>query len=109
MSAILIDLDDLVKTPGVDSISGRDFGSTYAEEREVLAHVRNHDKIVLHIDETKVKAINDSFIKGFFKTVFEQLKSKNKVQAQFEIQANDYYKRLFDKNWTILEAIYASA
>ena len=28
-----------------------------------------------------------------------------KVKALIEIQANNYYVRLFDKNWTILEAI----
>ena len=109
MSSFPIDLNALLTSPEVDSISGREFGSTFAERQDLLTHVRNHDKIVLLIDENKVKAINDSFIKGFFKGVFELLKSKRNVQAQFEIKSNDYYKRLFDKNWTILEAIYASA
>lgn len=109
MSTFPIDLNILVNSPGVDSISGREFGATFAERQDLLAHVRNQDKIVLYIDETRIKAINDSFIKGFFKSVFELLRSKRKVQDQFEIKASDYYKRLFDKNWTILEAIYASA
>ncbi len=109
MSSYAIDLNDLAASQGVDSISGREFGASFAERQDLLGHVRNHDKIVLLIDENKVKAINDSFIKGFFKKVFELLGSKRKVQEQFEIKSNDYYKRLFDKNWTILEAIYASA
>lgn len=103
-----IDLNALVG-PATDSISGRAFGETFAEEQEVMAHLQNHEKIVLLIDDSRVKAINDSFIKGFFKRVFELLKSKRNVQQQFEIQASDYYKRLFDKNWTILEALYAPA
>lgn len=109
MTKFPIDLNRLAESTGADSISGRDFGATFAVKQDLLKHVRQHDKIVLQIDERRVKAINDSFIKGFFKTVFEQLKSKRKVQEQFEIEANDYYKRLFDKNWTILESIYAPA
>lgn len=103
-----INLNELVEPPVLDSISGRAFGISFAESKNLMAHVRNADRIVLSIDETQVKAINDSFIKGFFKQVFELLRSKRRVQEQFEINANDYYKRLFDKNWTILEAIYGT-
>jgi len=107
MATINVDLTKLVSSK-VDLISGRSFGESEAEKNAVLAHVKNHDKIVIKVDDQYVKAINDSFIKGFFSKVFSELKTKDKVKELFEIQANDYFIRLFDKNWTVMEALYTN-
>jgi hypothetical protein len=105
MATITVNLTDLVSAK-VDLISGRSFGESEAEKNLVLDHIKNQDKMVILVNDQYVKAINDSFIKGFFSKVFSELKTKEKVKEYFEIRANDYFIRLFDKNWTVLEALY---
>lgn len=105
MKEYLIDLTKLVKPPYTDSISGREFGEQHAKDTEVLKHIENGEKIILNIDQTYVKAINDSFIKGFFSKIFEEYNSVERVKQFVELKANENYQRLFEKNWLILEAI----
>jgi len=105
----VIDLSKLVIPNKTDSISGRGFGEGIAEREKVMQHLEQNDKFIMRIDSKKVKAINDSFIKGFFSEVFRTLKSRQRVREVFELDASDNFKRLFEKNWAILEAINAAA
>ncbi len=105
MKEIIIDLNKLVNDK-VDSLTGRDFGESEAKKNHIIDHIKNGNKIVIVIDEEKVRSINDSFIKGFFSDVFKILKTKTKVEEYFTLQANEYYKRLFDKNLSIIDSIY---
>jgi hypothetical protein len=105
MKEYLIDLTKLVNPPYTDSISGREFGEQHAKDTEVLTHIENGEKIILNIDQTYVKAINDSFIKGFFSKIFEKYNSVEQVKQFVELKANENFQRLFEKNWLILEAI----
>lgn len=109
MSTFIVNLNKLVDPQKTDSISGRSYGEGYAKQIGIVQHLLNNDHIVVEIDPRQVKAINDSFIKGFFSSVFDLLKSKRKVQERFEIKGGDYYKRLFEKNWSILDSINAVA
>lgn len=102
---VIIDLTELVNPPHTDSISGRAFGEKHAEDVKLNDLIKGNKKIVLRINDQYVKAINDSFIKGFFREAFEQLKTAQRIRETFIIDANDYFKKLFEKNWRILEAI----
>jgi len=106
MEKIEIKLEELVDPPKTDSISGRRFGQEYAQSKDVINHIGKDKKIILIINDEKVKAINDSFIKGFFSGIFEKYKSKTTVNSFIEIRSNDYFKRLIDKNFILLDAIY---
>ena len=106
MKTETIDLTSLVNPPKIDSISGRGFGEKHAIDTGLLKLISNNEKVLLKIDETYVKAINDSFIKGFFNQVFKKFKTIEKVQTHFILEANDYYKNLIVNNWKILERIY---
>jgi hypothetical protein len=108
MSTYTVDLNKLVDPAKTDSISGRSYGEGFAKRENIVQHLLNNENIVVEIDPKRVKAINDSLIKGFFSSVFDVLKSKRNVQARFEIQGSDYYKRLFEKNWSILDSINAA-
>lgn len=105
MNDYLIDLTILVNPPNTDSISGREFGEQHARDTEVLKHIDAGDKIILKIDQTYVKAINDSFIKGFFSKIFEKYHTVDQIKKFVELRANENFQRLFEKNWLILEAI----
>ena len=37
---------------------------------------------------------------------FKEFKSKDKLEKLITIDSNEYFNRLFKKNWTILEALY---
>lgn len=101
-----IDLTTLVKPPLTDSISGRAFGARHALETRILEHLNNGESIVIIIDKDKVKAINDSFIKGFFSNVFENKYSLEKIKSSITIDSsNENFKKLFEKNWEILNSI----
>lgn len=102
-----IDLTTLV-SPQTDLISGRSLGESEAKKYAVVEHLKKKDQIVITIDDSYVKAINDSFIKGFFSQVFKEMISKHSVETLVTIESNDYFNRLFKKNWTILEALYGS-
>ena len=104
MSSIMINLSELINDK-VTTITGRQFGVAYAEQKKLLEHIKNNEQVEIIISD-KVAAINDSFIKGFFNEVFKFLKSKDKVAKQITITADSNFKNLFDKNWTILESIY---
>lgn len=101
-----IELADFVDYPKTDWISGREFGEDKARKVGLLDWVKSKEKTIIHINDEKVKAINDSFIKGFFSSVFNEVKSKEQVNNLFTIDANPYYVRLFEKNFKILDAIY---
>lgn len=109
MSTYTVNLNKLVDATKTDSISGRAYGEGFAVKENIIQHLLNNENIVVEIDPKRVKAINDSFIKGFFSSVFDILKSKRNVQARFEIHGGEYYKRLFEKNWSILDSINAVA
>jgi hypothetical protein len=106
MKEYFIDLTELVNPPKTDSISGREFGIKHAKDKHILEHLDNNEHIVIKIDEKYVKAINDSFIKGFFSKIFEKYKTRENVKRIIEIRSNQNFILLFEKNWTILEAIY---
>lgn len=101
-----INLNNLVNPGKTDWISGRAFGENEAVNNKLLELIKEDIQIVLVIDKNIVKAINDSFIKGFFSAVFKELKSKEKVKSFFKIEADPYFVQLFEKNWTILDALY---
>lgn len=102
---IKIELSKFVDYPKTDWISGREFGEEKARELQILDKILDHQKFEIIIDENYVKAINDSFIKGFFSKVFENLKKKSTVESYFEITGPEYFKKLFNKNFIILEAL----
>lgn len=99
-------LNTLVKPPFTDSISGRDLGIAYSQQIGLLEAMDKGEKIEFIIDDTFVKAINDSFVKGLFSAVFEKYKTVTIIQQEITIVASDHFKRLFAKNWRILENIY---
>lgn len=105
MKEYIIDLTILVKPPHTDSISGRDFGKQHAIDTSILSHLQKNEVILLKIDSNKIKAINDSFIKGFFSDVFGK---KNlafiKEHVKFDT-SNENFVKLFEKNWEILDSI----
>ncbi|HEY5535442.1 MAG TPA: hypothetical protein VIL99_10990 [Ignavibacteria bacterium] len=105
MKEYTINLTLLVNPPFTDSISGREFGEQHAKDTQVLKHIHDGEKIVLTIDSEFVKAINDSFIKGFFSKIFEKYHTVEKIKSFVELRSNDNFQRLFEKNWAILEAI----
>jgi hypothetical protein len=99
-------LNELVNPPYTDSISGRDFGIGYSDKIKLLELVQNQEEVEFIIDDNVIKAINDSFVKGLFSKVFENLKTIGKVEQNITITSNEHFKRLFFKNWRILENIY---
>jgi len=106
MSQIDINLNTLVDPPHTDSISGRGFGEEYAKTIELLQKIESNNKINFIIDSQYVKAINDSFIKGLFSKIFQKYKTIEEVKKHIQITGSDYFKRLFEKNWLILQEIY---
>jgi hypothetical protein len=106
MQEYIIDLTVLVNPPKTDSISGREFGEQHAKDTQILSHLEGGDKIIILIDSTFVKAINDSFIKGFFSKLFEKYRSSDRIKESVVVRASEDFQQLFEKNWTILEAIY---
>ncbi len=107
MRTVNINLNELVNPPYTDAIFGRDFGKKHATDKKLLSLIREDDiEIHIIIDDSIVKAINDSFIKGFFSDVFNELKTKANVEKRFIIDANQNFKNLFYKNWIILESIF---
>lgn len=102
----IIKLAEYVDQPYTDMISGREYGESKASDLNLLDRVKKNEHFKIVIDGDVIKAINDSFIKGFFKDVFEYLRSKDAVSQLFEIEGNAYFTRLFEKNFTILDAIY---
>jgi hypothetical protein len=105
MQEYKIDLTELVNPPHTDSISGREFGEQHALDTNILTHISQNEKIIIFIDNTYVKAINDSFIKGFFSKIFEKYHKSEVIRSFVEIRANENFIKLFEKNWEILEAI----
>lgn len=102
MAEIIIKLEELI-SEGMDSISGRHTGQLYAEQKGILKNIEvNTFKIII---SPNIKAINDSFIKGFFSDVFKKYKNKQKIREKFIIEADPYFIDLFDKNYSILESI----
>ena len=102
MARIELNLDELL-SEDIDSISGRNTGQKYAKDKKVIDQIdTNTYKIVI---SPKVKAINDSFIKGFFSEVFKKYKTKEKIKEKFTIEADPYFIELFNKNYLILESI----
>lgn len=99
-------LTDLINPPNTDSISGRDFGIGYSKKIKLLELVQKDEKIQFVIDDQLIKAINDSFVKGLFSNIFEKYKTILSVEQKISINSNEHFKRLFFKNWRILENIY---
>lgn len=105
MANIFIELSLALGATGRDNISGRKEGEIFGAEQKLLELALMGNKIILRIDDSRIKAINDSFIKGVFSPIFAVLKTRSEVAKYFEVEGNDYYKRLFSKNWMILEAV----
>lgn len=104
MEPYIIDLSKTLDT-NVNSISGRSYGEQYALKIKLLDHLASNEKIILEIDSNKIKAINDSFIKGLFSKVFEN-NNLDFVKSHIEIKTdNSNFKSLFEKNWEILNSI----
>ena len=76
MPLIELYLEELL-SENIDSISGRNTGQRYAQDKKVLEKIsQNNYKIIIG---PKIKAINDSFIKGFFSEIFKKYKTKEEV------------------------------
>ncbi|TWR30463.1 hypothetical protein FPZ43_05850 [Mucilaginibacter pallidiroseus] len=102
----ILDLNKLVSPPDTDAIFGRYNGNDYAEKFHLLEELKQNNSFIIKIDSTRVKSINDSFIKGMFSDIFKIYKKKDIIQNRFAIDAPEPFKNLFYKNWGILEAIY---
>lgn len=102
----IIDLKELVTPTKTDSISGRSFGEEFAKKIDLIKNFEEGYTIIIKIDSNFIKAINDSFIKGLFSSLFEKEKTIIKIKEKIKIEAEDYYLNLFEKNWLILQKIY---
>lgn len=100
-----IDLSISIDNNITDYLSGKNVGLQYLNYNRVLNLIKHGHTIEIIIDDSKISAINDSFIKGFFTPIFEYLKTKTEVDKVISIKSNNYYKDLFDKNMIILEVI----
>ena len=105
MEQIKLDLTELIEEGKTDSISGRTFGEGYAAKVELLENIKAGNKITLIIPPQKIKAINDSFWKGFFSGLFKVYKKKEIIKSFFNFETDDFYKTLIEKNLTILDSI----
>jgi len=105
MSTTIINLSDLVTPPHTDFISGRDVGEKYAITHNILWRIENGEHITLVIDSS-IRAINDSFIKGFFSSIFKKYKTYQFVDSRFTIDGKKEFDSLFKKNWRLLDIIY---
>jgi hypothetical protein len=103
---IKLDLSELIEPGITDSISGRTFGEGYAEKKQVLAKIQEGYSFVVIIDDKKIKAINDSFWKGFFSELFKKYKYQEKVKTFFTFESNIFFKEHIEKNLIILDSIY---
>lgn len=88
-----------------DSFSGRDTGVEYSQSINLLYILEQGYNVEIVIDNRYIKAINDSFIKGLFNDVFKKY-GKTEVVKRVNIISDEYFVKLFEKNWTILEAIH---
>jgi hypothetical protein len=107
MKEIVLDLSTLIDDK-IDSISGRTFGEGYASKNKILEALEEGNIIVLDIDAKKIKAINDSFWKGFFSEVFKKYRTIDEVKRRFKFNTSDYFKSLIEKNLIILHSIFNS-
>ena len=105
MKEVVFKLSDLLIKGKTDQISGRKFGVDYSEKINLVKLIDDHTTVKFVIDD-EVKAINDSFIKGLFRDAFIKYKNINKISECISIEANDFFKKLFEKNWQVLQAIY---
>ena len=99
-----IDLTTLIKPGLTDSISGRSFGEEFAKKIKLTELIKENYFVEFFIDASSVKAINDSFIKGLFSSLFENF-DYEKIHKSIKINASDYYQSLFEKNLKILQAL----
>lgn len=107
MGELKLDLIDLIEVGKTDSISGRTLGEKYAKKVHLADHIKSGNNVEIVIPSL-IKAINDSFWKGFFSDLFKVYKSKEKIKSYFTFTTDDYYKSVIDKNLTILDSIYNS-
>ena len=106
MKTHVIDLSKLVDEKYTDSISGRSFGEQFAKNEKILQKLESGEQIILKIDSNIVKAINDSFIKGFFSAIFEKKYTYQKLKNQIKFDTDNLnFVSLFEKNWLILDRI----
>jgi hypothetical protein len=105
-NCIKLDLSELVESGKTDSISGRTFGQGYADLKKILPKIKEGYTFIVLVDDARIKAINDSFWKGFFSSVFNEYKSQEKVKSFFTFEANEYFKEHIEKNFIILDSIY---
>lgn len=103
---ITLNLAELITEAGTDSISGRSFGEGYAIKQKLLENINKGFVYHVVINKEVIKAINDSFWKGFFSGVFEKYKTKDTVKSYFSFDADPAFIKHIDKNLTILDSIY---
>lgn len=103
---VKIELSQLVNPPKTDSISGREFGEDFADKIKLMELLQEGSNIQFIIDDNVIKAINDSFIKGLFNLVFKEYKTIAVVEKRITLVSNNYFIKLFKKNWQILQSIY---
>ncbi len=99
-----LDLSLLITSPDADTISGRATGEKYNTENNILDKLTDGETFEIYID-SRISAINDSFWKGFFSSIMQKYKSKEKVEKLFKINSSDYFKSSIQKNLQILESI----
>jgi hypothetical protein len=102
----ILKLEDLLEY-GTDSISGRKYGQGYAKEQKILKRMEAGQTFKIIIGP-KIETINDSFWKGFFNSIYETYKTKEKVKTYFEFEGTEYFLNEIDKNLDVLDAIYNS-
>ena len=103
-----LELKEIITSPDSDTISGRATGEQYYKKCKVSEILDRNENIVIVIDDNIVKAINDSFWKGFFKPIIFRYKTLKEFNKHVIIEANDFYRKSIEKNIHILEAIYQS-
>lgn len=105
METLTIRLLELIDPPHTNLISGRDVGEQYAIQKDVINQLSTGAHLVIEIDDS-IRAINDSFIKGFFSEIFKKYHSYDVVTSIVTIEGSSDFKTLFDKNFKLLDIIY---
>lgn len=102
---MVIDFKDLIKDGLTNVISGRKLGEQFAKDTKIVERLRVGVNYTIIIDAEKIKAINDSFLKGFYGEIYKELKSKDIINLRVKLDTDKYYKSLIDKCLIVIESI----
>lgn len=106
MEKITINFSDFINNPNnVDFLSGRKVGQKKYKDSNIENKIDGNYHFTIVIDDHLIKGINDSFIKGFFSDIFRKMRTRENFYKKFTIDAIDHYKKLFEKNFKILEIL----